>query len=264
VAVLKSHAQARWLAVQQGEDFHAVASSKTPCRCGLSKKRAGSPASKAEQRRVAFFPTVSLSARRNRPFESHRSRPRGSGLRIPAGVTGALACADSRRQIFFETNILLNDQGACEAAMFCRRVREGEYLATLRLPGREQFRPFQVADFQTPAFEIELAGRPVWLAGEKPKVTVAARYFFGKPLTRAKVRWWLNAPMPGSSRRALGLFNSSVAGRNRAGVEGRAGSLPMARASCGTEATWWWRRKYRCRAKRRNRARPRSWSKSPT
>ena len=207
VAVLKSHAQARWVAVQQGEDFHAVGLEQNAVPLWAFEEARWQPGQQSEQRRVAFFSDREVY----RPGETVHLKAivrdlEEAGLRIPAGVTGTLACADSRRQIFFETNILLNDLGACEAAIVLPSGPRGEYLATLRLPGREQFRSFQVADFQTPAFEIELAGRPVWLAGEKPEVAVAARYFFGRPLTRAKVRWWLNASDAGFQPPGFGAF----------------------------------------------------------
>ena len=115
------------------------------------------------------------------------------GLRVPAGLTGRLDCVDARGRQFFQTNAAFSPSGGWSAPIQLPGASRGTYSARLHLGTNEYPYAFQVQDFQPNAFEIPLQSKPALAAGESIAVPVSARYLFGKALSRAQVKWWLEA-----------------------------------------------------------------------
>jgi alpha-2-macroglobulin len=185
--------QAAWLAAQVDEDLHAV-----NLQAGVIPTwQLGIPWNSAEEeepagRRVALFTDRSVY----RPNETVNMkaviRDLDDGrLSIPAGRTGLVECADSRGNHFFTTNFTLSDLGSCAAAIPLPAEPRGGYEVILSLDNHTYPRQIQVADFQPAAFEIDFEPKPAIGPEEKVELPVSACYLFGKPLTRAKVRWWV-------------------------------------------------------------------------
>ncbi|HWQ92549.1 MAG TPA: MG2 domain-containing protein, partial [Clostridia bacterium] len=195
LATLQTQTNASWLLARHHEDLHAVEMDENTVSTWWFDALRNQPwQDPADLRRVALFTDRTAY----RPGETVQLKAIArdfldAGLAIPSGLTGVVTCANSRGKSFFETNVLLSALGSCETSFAVPEDARGAYLASLRLGGREYFKPFEVADFQTPAFDLQLECKPSFAAIETPAIQVGARYFFGQPLHAAQIRWWLNA-----------------------------------------------------------------------
>lgn len=115
------------------------------------------------------------------------------GLAVPAKLTAKLQCFDARGKKFFETNAVFGELGSWHQSVPLPNTSRGEFYATLRLADRAFSHYFKVQDFQPAAFDIGLKPKPVYAADEKIEIPLSANYFLGKKLTRAKVRWSIEA-----------------------------------------------------------------------
>ena len=129
------------------------------------------------------------------------------GLSVPAGLTGTLDCVDARGRQFFQTNATFSSSGGWSVPIRLPTASRGTYSARLHLGTNEYDYAFQVQDFQPNAFEISLQSKPAFAAGESIAVPVSARYLFGKALSRAQVKWWLQAEDMEFKPEGFGGFN---------------------------------------------------------
>jgi uncharacterized protein YfaS (alpha-2-macroglobulin family) len=194
-ASLPASTNATWVLAQAGDDFHAVrfGEHNIPRWLFDLPSRWNEPEG-SELRRTALFTdrdvyqpgeTVNLKAIVRDLTEA--------GLTIPAGNTGRVTCADSRGREFFRTNLVLSDLGSCSAAIALPSGPRGDYTLAFRMDGSEKQKEIIVADYQPNAFEISVGTKPAYAPGETPRIPVSARYFFGKSLNRARLKWSLEA-----------------------------------------------------------------------
>ena len=115
------------------------------------------------------------------------------GLAIPTNLTGTLHCLDARGKKFFETNAIFTELASWSQAVPLPTGSRGQFSAVLRVKDREFTHYFSVQDFQPSAFELTLKTKPTYAAGEAVEVPLSAKYYHGKKLTHAKVRWSLEA-----------------------------------------------------------------------
>ncbi len=185
---------ADWVAVQLGADFHAaVLKENRAWSYRFDQPFTGSDEPEAPR-------CVMLFSDRNvyRPGEELHlealvrdwSEP---GLSIPAGLTGTLVCVDARAHQFFQTNAAFSPAGSWSIPIPLPTASRGTYAARLHLGTNDYSYAFEVQDFQPNAFEISLQSKAAYAAGEGIAVPVSARYLFGKPLSRAQLKWWLQA-----------------------------------------------------------------------
>jgi uncharacterized protein YfaS (alpha-2-macroglobulin family) len=193
-AHLVNTTNAAWVAVEQSEDFHAVPLRENEVwRYGFDLPFTGSDDS-PETRRVLLFSDRNLY----RPGETMhlavlvRDWSEG-GLTIPAGLSGTLQCQDARERRFFATNAVVSSSGSWSVDVPLTTTTRGSCLAKLHLGNSDYSYSFLVEDFQPSAFEIALPCKTSYAAGENIVLPLSARYFFGKALSRAQVKWSLEA-----------------------------------------------------------------------
>ncbi len=186
--------KANWVAVQLGDDFHAAALEENR----VWMYRFNLPFEGLEEQETAR--RVMLFSDRNvyRPGEEvHLEalvRDWGEqGLSVPAALTGTLDCLDARGRQFFQTNAAFSALGSWSVPLRLPSASRGSYCARLHLGTNEYAYVFEVQDFEPNAFEISLPSKASFAAGESIAVPVSARYLFGKALSRAQVKWWLQA-----------------------------------------------------------------------
>jgi uncharacterized protein YfaS (alpha-2-macroglobulin family) len=232
LAHLGAHTNADWIAVQLGEDFHAAVLKEDQ----VWRYRFDVPVEFSDEREATR--RVMLFSDRNvyRPGEQvHLEalvRDWGEdGLRVPAGLTGRLDCVDARGRQFFQTNAAFSASGGWSVSIQLPSTSRGTYSARLHLGTNEYPYAFQVQDFQPNAFEVVLSSKPALAASESLAVPVSARYLFGKPLSRAQVKWWLQADDMEFKPEGFGSFNF-----RRASFESRfgRGNLSMTLNGQGT------------------------------
>jgi uncharacterized protein YfaS (alpha-2-macroglobulin family) len=232
LARLGTHTNADWVAVQLGEDFHAAALKEDP----VWHYRIDVPVEGAEEqeahRRVMLFSDRNVY----RPGEQVHLEALvrdwdEEGLRVPESLTGRLDCVDARGRQFFQTNAAFSPSGGWSVSIQLPEASRGTYAARLHLGTNEYPYAFRVQDFQPSAFEVMLQSKPALGAGESLAVPVSAQYLFGKPLSRAQVKWWLQAEDTEFKPEAFGGFNF-----RRASFESRfgRGNLSMTLNGQGT------------------------------
>lgn len=193
-AHLESATNAEWVAVQQGEDFHAVRLEENRASLyGFELPYTGSEGPQ-DARRVLLFGDRNLY----RPGEEMHLEALArdwseQGLCVPAGLGGVLRCVDARGRRFFQTNASFSSSGSWSAQVPLPIGSRGTYSAQLRIGSNDYAYPFQVQDFQPSAFEIALPCKAAFCAGENISLSLSARYLFGKALSRAQVKWSLEA-----------------------------------------------------------------------
>ena len=198
LASLPQPERACWLAAQAGEDLHAVSlrvDNIPTWQLGVAWRfSASAEEDQNEARRVALFTDRDVY----RPNESVNLKAvvrdlQERGLSIPAGRTGLVECVDAQGKHFFQTNFTLSALGSCATTIPLPAGPRGSYQLCLKLDGRDFNKPIQVADFQPPAFEIRVEPKASYGPADKIELPVSARYFFGKPLSRAQVKWFVEA-----------------------------------------------------------------------
>jgi uncharacterized protein YfaS (alpha-2-macroglobulin family) len=194
VAHLDARTNADWIAVELGDDFHALPlDANRVWMYGFRLPYAGY-SEREDPRRVMLFSDRDFY----RPgeamhFEAIVRDWAGTNLSIPGGLTGTLECINPRGALFFRTNATLSALGSWSTLVPLPATPAGYYEAKLRLGTNEYTHSFQVQDFQPNAFEITLPCKDAYSAGEPIELPLSARYLFGKSLSHAQVAWSLDA-----------------------------------------------------------------------
>jgi uncharacterized protein YfaS (alpha-2-macroglobulin family) len=194
LAHLEANTNADWVAVQLGDDFHAaVLKENRVWMYHFELPFAGSDAQEAT-RRVMLFSDRNVYRPGEEVHLETLVRDWGEqGLSVPTGLTGTLDCVDARGRQFFQTNAAFSSLAGWSAPIRLPSAARGIYSARLHLGTNDYTYAFQVQDFQPNAFEILLQSKASFTPAERIVVPVSARYLFGKTLSRAQVKWWLQA-----------------------------------------------------------------------
>jgi len=199
IAHLDANTNAAWVAVQHSEDFHAVVLDENRIWVNRFELPFTGRDETEDTRRVMLFSDRDLY----RPGEAMHLAAivrdwSDHGLTIPLGATGTLQCVDARDKRFFQTNVVFSSLGSWSTLVPLPTASRGSYTATLQFgtndPSHDECRyGFLVQDFKPSAFEILLPSKEEYLAGEPVLLPLSARYLFGKSLSRAQVKWSLEA-----------------------------------------------------------------------
>ena len=194
LAGFPAQTNAHWLVARLGEDLHAVKLEEQNISLYSFDLPVEWRGEAANAHKILLFSDRGVY----RPGETVHlkaiAREWGaSGLTVPPGLAGSLKCLDARGRVFFETNVTFSARGSWNESVSLPQGGRGHYQAQLNVASNDYQLGFQVQDFQSSAFEVMLKAKPSVAAGEKVAVPVSARYYFGKDLSRAKVRWSLQA-----------------------------------------------------------------------
>ena len=208
LAHLAGHTNAEWIAVQLGDDFHAaVLKGNESWQYRFDVPFEG-PDDQEASRRVMLFSDRNVYRPGEEVHLEVLVRDWGEeGLHVPADLTGRLDCVDARGRQFFQTNAAFSASGGWSVAIPLPTASRGAYSSRLHLGTNEYPYAFQVQDFRPNAFEVVLKSKPTLAAGESIAVPVSARYLFGKALSRAQVKWWLQAEDMEFKPEGFGSFN---------------------------------------------------------
>ena len=193
-AHLQAATNAQWIAVQNRDDFHAMVLKEDRVWLNHFDIPFTDRSEDRETLRVLLFSDRHLY----RPGEPLHLfglvREWGDeGLSIPAGLTGTIDCLDRKGKSFFHTNAGFAASGGFSLSVPLPATLHGECCARLRIGTNDYDHSISVQDFQPDAFQVSMQCTNSFAAADKVAVPVSARYFFGKPLSRAKVNWSLEA-----------------------------------------------------------------------
>ncbi len=208
LAHLMANTNAEWIAVQHGQDFHAL-----PLKEGriwnypFNLPYFGFDEREDTNRVMLFSDRDLYRPGEEMHFEALVRNWTGSQLAVIPGLAGTLECTDSQGHKFFQTNAVFSSIGSWSTLVPLRLGSRGFYSATLRLGTNASYQySFQVQDFQPNAFEISLPCKESYRAGESIELPLSARYMFGKKLSRAQVAWSLEASDTPFSAEGFGDF----------------------------------------------------------
>jgi uncharacterized protein YfaS (alpha-2-macroglobulin family) len=194
LARLSFSTNSAWLVARQGGDALALELSKS--RLGLwsfDLPRDYRSEGERDERVVHLFTDRDLY----RPGESIHLKGvvrdwQADTLALPATNRVTLTLRDYRDTVALSTNLLLSDCGTFDFSFAVpAEARQGRYDFQVTCGGADAWHGVHVLDFKPRAFEIQLGARPAYAASDAVSIPVAAKYLFGKPLDRAKVRWTL-------------------------------------------------------------------------
>ena len=125
---------------------------------------------------------------------------------------------------------------------------------TVKQPGTENQLgggSFRVEEYKKPEFEVtvDAPAEPVML-GEKITATIKAKYYFGSPVTKAKVkykvnrtsydeRWYPSGRGTGSTGRATGGSATTTTGIPAGGTGAARGRCPSGGRTSSSRPNWW-------------------------
>jgi len=198
LAHLKCPTNAQWLAAALGQDFLAleIKDHEIPLY-GFDLPRLW-PGEAAPTRPVMVFSDREFY----RPNETLHLKALArewtrEGLAVPPGLAGTLECFDARGKSFFSNNVQFSACGACSVDVPLPAGPTGNYVARFHLAGSDYAHGFQVAEFQPNPFEVSVQAKPEYAAGDRVEIPVSAHYYFGQPLSRARVKWTMEVDEAG-------------------------------------------------------------------
>jgi len=192
-----------WLAVQSGEDVHFVRMDDNKIPLYRFSLPWFDNSDESLRHQIFLFTDRELY----RPNETAHLKAiariwKNTALSIPTNLTGVLTCQDARNRKIYETNVTFSPFGSFSADIPLNSETRGVYQVVLKLGStaassddnkEEHYYSFHVEDFQPSAFEITLKTKPEYGPNESLDIPLSARYYFGKPLVKAQLKWTLNA-----------------------------------------------------------------------
>lgn len=197
VATLPQPEKARWIMVQHKDDLHALELDDSDTDIRLWRFRiplAEEFGDETSKRSLLLFSDRPVY----RPGESLLLKAIARDwidgrLSVPKPGPARVQVLDARDQCFYETNLTFSTLGSVDVAVPLPAGPLGGYRVELTSGECSATHPFRVEDYQPNAFELVVGAKPSYAAGDTLQVPVTAKYFMGKPLSRAKLSWSIDA-----------------------------------------------------------------------
>lgn len=199
LVTLPADERGAWLVAENGGDLRAaplagdeqrlyVDSASVPVRYEYDSRRNGPLEALLFSDRPLYRPGETLHLK---ALVRERT-PRG--LEIPSGLEGRLAVFDARDRRFHEAAVTAGALGSWNADVTLPAAVRGTYRAEVRHGTNQTFTHyFEVQDFRPAAFAVSLETPATVAAAEAVRVPVTARYLSGAEVSRATVRWTIEA-----------------------------------------------------------------------
>ncbi|MEP7249044.1 MAG: MG2 domain-containing protein [Spartobacteria bacterium] len=140
-----------------------------------------------------------------------------SGLALPKPFSFQLRLNDPDDQMIWEKQLTLSPQGSFTADIpIPDDGRLGDYTAVVDF-GKNSTRSLSIGvqEYKPAPFEITLQAKDSYTAGEVVRADVSARYFHGKPLANALVRWSIEGSDTGFRPKGFDNFTFGPSGDNQ-------------------------------------------------
>ncbi|WP_303674878.1 MG2 domain-containing protein [Vampirovibrio chlorellavorus] len=130
-----------------------------------------------------------------------------SGFQTPkAGMSLGLRIEDPDNTKLWEGRVNTNDHGTFHGLyQVPKDGKTGAYQLTITYPdGSESYERFEVAQYRKPEYQVDvLPLQPRLVAGDRAEARIRANYYFGAPVTNARVKYTVYASTDWSSRFGL-------------------------------------------------------------
>jgi uncharacterized protein YfaS (alpha-2-macroglobulin family) len=190
LALMPCPTNAQWLAAALGQDFHALKiEDHRMSRYGFDLQYSWEGEVTNPQPVMVFSDREIYRPNETLHLKALARDWTRNGLAIPSALAGTLECFDARGKSCFSNIVQFSARGACSADVPLPSGPCGDYIARFHLGGADYEHTFQVREFQPNPFEVNVQARPEYAAGDKVEIPVSARYYFGQPVSRARVKW---------------------------------------------------------------------------
>jgi uncharacterized protein YfaS (alpha-2-macroglobulin family) len=200
----EGEAEPRWVQATRNDDSHLIAifnpEADVPLyRLGLPDSAIGGEESEEPDRGEVFLFTERGVYK---PGDTLHLKglarvPNDKGARVAAGKRLLITGTDARDREFFRKEITLSAYGSFTEDIVLPTSTLGKYqINAVSVAEDEVFAgqcAFQVQDYRPNAFEISVPPPPAASGPAELEFPIAAKYFMGAPLSRAKVTWSLVA-----------------------------------------------------------------------
>ncbi len=238
MAFFQRDARSQWLMAELGEDFHLLEFGRYPeTNVPLYAFRIPYGTWEPRNRQSIFLfsdrplyqPGETLHLKGIVRTQSE------TGLVLPEPFTFQLRLNDPDDQKIWEDRLTLSPEGTFSADIALPDGRLGDYTAVADF-GNHLARSVSVdvQEYKPAPFEISLAAQDSYPAGEIVRAEVTAKYFHGKPLANALLRWSVEGSDTGFRPKGFDQFTFGPAGGNEDEEEALAtkfaanGELPLA------------------------------------
>ncbi len=200
-AQLPQNDEARWVFAQSPTDSHLIAlnageSSLPLYRLGVNDESSDYDSDGGSNSMFLFTERGVYKPGDKVYLKGFARDPRDDQPRIPAGKTVTLTLTDAKDQTIATETTTLSDYGSFAQEFTLPDGSLGQY--RLRAAGEKGERLggvcfFQVQEYKPNAFEIKIPAPPATVGDTQLALPIEARYFMGKPLSKAKLTWSLVA-----------------------------------------------------------------------
>jgi alpha-2-macroglobulin len=116
-----------------------------------------------------------------------------AGYRLPPGKTVSVTVADNDGTNIYEQQLPLSTRGSFSGELdLPEETPLGYYQITATLGGYEAGGSFEVAEYKKPEYKVKVATPQAYVrAGDATRFTVSANYFFGAPVSKASVKYYV-------------------------------------------------------------------------
>ncbi len=185
---------AEWIAVQYGDDFHALPLNQERVWLNHFDISSSGSLEHEDSQRVLLFSDRNLYRPGEPLYLCGIVREwNAQGLSILSNVMATIDCVDPQEHSFFRTNLNPGPSGRYAVTVPLPKNLHGDCMARLHLGTNDYVYPFSIQDFQADAFQVFVQCTNSFAPSNKVAATVSAKYFFGKAVSRAKVKWSLQA-----------------------------------------------------------------------
>lgn len=115
------------------------------------------------------------------------------GYRLPPGKTAAVTVTDQTGATIFEQELPLSTRGAFSGELDLPEESPlGSYTISASIGGATADGYFTVEEYKKPEYKVRVTTPQSFVrAGERARFTVSANYFFGAPVTKASVKYYV-------------------------------------------------------------------------
>lgn len=201
-ARLKQSDDARWVFLETEGDAHLIAlasaeNSVPLYSLGVTEESSDEEAEGRYAKSVFLFTERGVYKPGDKLFlKGYAQDLRAKQPRIPAGKQLTVTIVDAREREIFSRKVTLSEFGSFDLEIALPRGSLGKYSIVAAGEKGEQLGGscyFQVQEYKPNAFEILIPPPPVTVGDVRLALPVTAKYFMGKPLSKARLTWSLVA-----------------------------------------------------------------------
>ena len=214
-AHLKKEENARWVFAETAEDAHLIAigswENTIPLyRLGVTEEVSDSDDDGRYANTIFIFTDRGVYKPGDKLYlKGYAQDPRDDYPRIPAGKPVTITITDPKERQIFSKSVTLSDYGAFDQEITVPQGTLGKF--RIQATGEKGERLggscyFQVQEYKPNAFEILIPPPPPTIGNTQLALPITAKYFMGKPLSKARLTWSLVARDEPLSPEGLSAF----------------------------------------------------------